>query len=72
MTRALPFTQARLQRALKVARKEGYEAIRVLPDGSIIIGRGAVVSDSRTDLDRELEEFEARHDAELKDYDGTD
>jgi hypothetical protein len=37
MTRALPFTQASLRCALAAARKEGFSAVRVLPDGSMIV-----------------------------------
>jgi hypothetical protein len=70
MTRALPFTQVSLRCALAAARKEGFRAVRVLPDGSIIIeGREApAATDKVTKLDRELEEFEALHDAKLQNY----
>jgi hypothetical protein len=37
MTRALPFTQAGLRRALAAARKEGFQSVRLLPDGSMIM-----------------------------------
>jgi hypothetical protein len=59
-------TQAEVRRAVKAAESAGIPAGRVTyaPDGSLTIERGATPS-MRTadhgDLDRELEEFEARH-----------
>jgi hypothetical protein len=70
MTRARHLTEARLRRTLAAAREEGFNAVRFLPDGTVIIGhQAAPASDA---LDRELEEFEARHDAELGSYEATD
>jgi hypothetical protein len=36
MTRAVPFTQARIERAIKAAKKEGMRVI-LLPDGTMIL-----------------------------------
>jgi hypothetical protein len=70
MTRARHLTEARLRRTLRTAREEGFNAVRFLPDGSVIVGHQAASPVS--DLDRELEEFEARHDDELRDYEEPD
>lgn len=42
MTRALPFTQASAERAIKAARKQGLHVsgLTVHPDGSITISTG--------------------------------
>jgi hypothetical protein len=64
MTRARPLTETRLRRTLAVAREQGFSEVRFLPDGSTIVRHQAAPAPN--DLDRELEEFEARHDAELR------
>ena len=40
MTRALPFTQASLRRALTAARKAGFKVIGIRPDGTLILNDG--------------------------------
>lgn len=40
MTRAVPFTQAAIRRAIRAAEKEGLRVIGIRPDGSIILERG--------------------------------
>jgi hypothetical protein len=37
MTRALPFTQASLRRAIEAARKAGLRVRRIRPDGTLIV-----------------------------------
>ena len=38
MTRALPFTEASLRRAISAARKAGLRVTGIRPDGTIIVG----------------------------------
>jgi hypothetical protein len=49
MTKPLPFTEARVRRALAAARKEGIEtgAVSIHPDGTIMVhwGIGTVASE---------------------------
>ena len=40
MTRALPFTQAGLQRAIRAARNAGLRVIGIRPDGTLIVNDG--------------------------------
>jgi hypothetical protein len=40
MTRALPFTQASLQCAIKAARKAGLNVTGIRPDGTLIVNAG--------------------------------
>lgn len=40
MTRALPFTQASLCRALAAARKAGLKVTGIRPDGTLVISDG--------------------------------
>jgi hypothetical protein len=40
MTRALPFTQAGLQRAIKAARKAGLHVTGIRADGTLIVNDG--------------------------------
>jgi hypothetical protein len=37
MTRALPFTQASLRRAIEAARKAGLNVTGIRPDGTVIV-----------------------------------
>jgi hypothetical protein len=37
MTRALPFTQASLRRAIEAARKAGLHVTGIRPDGTVIV-----------------------------------
>ncbi len=37
MTRALPFTQAGLRRAIEAARKAGLRVRRISPDGTLLV-----------------------------------
>ena len=68
MTRAAKFKESDVRRAVKAVRAAGVEIASVdfAPGGvfKVIPLNGA----ARNELDRELEEFEARHDAALKDY----
>jgi hypothetical protein len=38
MTRAVPFTQAILRRAIEAARKAGLRVTGIRPDGTLIVG----------------------------------
>jgi hypothetical protein len=40
MTRALPFTQASLRRAIDAARKAGLHVTGIRPDGTLIVHDG--------------------------------
>jgi hypothetical protein len=40
MTRALPFTQAGLQRAIRAARKAGLRVTGIRADGTLIVNDG--------------------------------
>jgi hypothetical protein len=40
MTRALPFTQASLRRAIEAARKSGLRVTGIRPDGTLILEEG--------------------------------
>jgi len=44
MTTPLPFTEARVRRAIAAARKEGIDvgAVSVAPDGTVTVYRGGV------------------------------
>lgn len=37
MTRALPFTQASLRRAIEAARKSGLRVTGIRPDGTLVV-----------------------------------
>jgi hypothetical protein len=37
MTRAVPFTQASLRRAIEAAHKSGYRVTGIRPDGTLIV-----------------------------------
>ena len=37
MTRALPFTQAKVTRAISAARKAGLRVIGIRPDGTVLV-----------------------------------
>jgi hypothetical protein len=43
MTRALPFTEHGLRRAMAAARKEGYRVTGIRPDGTLIVRDGTEV-----------------------------
>jgi hypothetical protein len=51
MTRALPFTQASLRRAIEAARKSGLRVRGIRPDGTLIVHESteAIADDSPTD-----------------------
>ncbi len=40
MTRALPFTKARLRRAIEAAREAGLRVTGIRPDGTLIVDEG--------------------------------
>jgi hypothetical protein len=40
MTRALPFTEASLRRAISAARKAGLRVTGIRPDGTVIVNDG--------------------------------
>jgi hypothetical protein len=40
MTRALPFTQAGLRRAIRAAREAGLHVTGIRPDGTLIVNDG--------------------------------
>jgi hypothetical protein len=55
MTRAVPFTQARIERAIKAAKKHGMRVI-VRPDGTMILEEAS--DDPQNDPDRQGEKSE--------------
>ena len=63
MTRApSTFRQSDITRAIRAARKAGVENVRVIAkDGRIVIVTGRAQPAVQDDLDRELEQFRARH-----------
>ena len=64
MTRApATFRQSDITRAIRAARKAGVENLRVeiAKDGRIVIVTGGAQPAVQDDLDRELEQFCARH-----------
>jgi hypothetical protein len=57
MTRPLPFTKARLRRAIEAVREAGLHVTGILPDGTLLVGentlngsyaRGAIAGASRS------------------------
>ena len=56
MTRAVPFTQARIERAIKAAKKHGMSVV-LRPDGTIILEKAP--DDSQNYPDRQNETSEA-------------
>ena len=50
MTRALPFTQAGLRRAIKAARKAGLRVKGIAPDGTVLVSDGDNPGDSIVDF----------------------
>ena len=64
MTRApATFRQSDITKAIRAARKAGVENVRVeiAKDGRIVIVTGGAQPAVQEDLDRELEQFWARH-----------
>jgi hypothetical protein len=55
MTRAVPFTQARIERAIKAAKKQGMRVI-LQPDGAMILEKAP--DDPQNDLGRQDEKSE--------------
>jgi hypothetical protein len=55
MTRAVPFTQARIERAIKAAKKQGMRVI-LLPDGTMILEKAP--DNPQDDPDHENEKSE--------------
>jgi 1-acyl-sn-glycerol-3-phosphate acyltransferase len=53
MTRAVPFTQARIERAIKAAKKQGMRVI-LRPDGTIVLEK----INPQDDPDRQNEKSE--------------
>lgn len=46
MTRALPFTQASLRRAIEAARKAGLRVTGIRPDGTLVVDGGENSADA--------------------------
>jgi hypothetical protein len=40
MTKALPFTQLALRRAIKAAQQEGLRVVGIRPDGTVLVDDG--------------------------------
>jgi hypothetical protein len=40
MTRALPFTEAGLKRAIRAARNSGLQVVGIRPDGTLLLNDG--------------------------------
>jgi len=55
MTRAVPFTRARIERVIKAAKKQGMRVI-VRPDGTIILEKAP--DDPQNGADRQNEKSE--------------
>jgi hypothetical protein len=57
------FRQSDITKAIRAARKAGVENVRVeiAKDGRIVIVTGGAEPAVQDDLDRELEQFRARH-----------
>ena len=57
------FRQSDITKAIRAARKAGVENVRVeiAKDGRIVIVTGRAQPAVQDDLDRELEQFRARH-----------
>jgi hypothetical protein len=57
------FRQRDVAAAIKAVRSTGCKIVRVEigPDGKIVVVTGPTVSRGDDDLDRELQNFEARH-----------
>jgi hypothetical protein len=56
MTRAIPFTQASLRRAIKAARDSGLRVTGIRPDGTLIVGETIEsLQDAPQTLERERE-----------------
>jgi hypothetical protein len=47
MTRALPFTQASLRRAIEAARKAGLQVTGIRADGTLLVGAAVDGGDER-------------------------
>ena len=65
MTRApATFRQSDITKAIRAARKAGVEnvLVEIAKDGRIVIVTGGAQPAVQDDLDRELEQFRARHD----------
>jgi hypothetical protein len=45
MTHALPFTKARLRRAIEAAREAGLRVIGIRSDGTLLVNDGDKISD---------------------------
>lgn len=67
MTRALPFTQASLRRAIAAARKEGLRTTGIRADGTLIVdagdgppeGIGSLTPDGQATVPSKWEDVEA-------------
>lgn len=51
MTRAIPFTQAAVYRAIKAVQKAGLPVRGVRPDGTVIVGQPDELDSSQRDVD---------------------
>jgi hypothetical protein len=60
--RPASITQADIARVIRAAKQAGAGAVEISPDGTIRIVLAPPLQDAgMSSLDRELEEFEARH-----------
>jgi hypothetical protein len=54
MTRAIPFTKARLRRAIEAARESGLRVTGIRPDGTLIVDENPQATDKPVEQEREV------------------
>jgi hypothetical protein len=54
MTRAIPFTKARLRRAIEAARAAGLRVTGIRPDGTLIVDDNPQAADKAVEPEREV------------------
>jgi hypothetical protein len=54
VTRAIPFTKARLRRAIEAAREAGLNVTGIRPDGTLIVDENPQAPERPVDQEREV------------------
>jgi hypothetical protein len=54
VTRAIPFTKARLRRAIEAAREAGLRVTGIRPDGTLIVDDNPQAPEKPVDQEREV------------------
>jgi hypothetical protein len=54
MTRAIPFTKARLRRAIEAAREAGLRVTGIRPDGTLIVDENPQPSEKAVEQERQV------------------